>query len=109
MFFYYSDKTLRQFSKLDKAIQKEIKTYTDNLESLENPRTKGKALKANLKGLEDIKKNPHKYKLKGNLKGIRDYHIRPNLILLYEKNNNELILTALRIGKHSELGLSNDR
>ncbi|EOH4406687.1 type II toxin-antitoxin system mRNA interferase toxin, RelE/StbE family, partial [Campylobacter jejuni] len=47
--------------------------------------------------------------LKENLKGIRDYHIRPNLILLYEKNNNELILTALRIGKHSELGLSNDR
>lgn len=47
MFFYYSDKALRQFSKLDKAIQKEIKTYTDNLESLENPRTKGKALKAN--------------------------------------------------------------
>lgn len=112
MFFYYSDKALRQFSKLDKAIQKEIKTYTDNLESLENPRTKGKALKANLKGLEDIKKNPHKYKdhaLKGNLKGIRDCHIRPDLILLYEKNNNELILTALRIGKHSELGLSNDR
>ncbi|VTX66645.1 Uncharacterised protein [Campylobacter jejuni] len=34
MFFYYSDKALRQFSKLDKAIQKEIKTYTDNLESL---------------------------------------------------------------------------
>ncbi|ENY6720816.1 type II toxin-antitoxin system RelE/ParE family toxin [Campylobacter jejuni] len=51
MFFYYSDKALRQFSKLDKAIQKEIKTYTNNLESLENPRTKGKALKANLKGL----------------------------------------------------------
>ncbi|GAA7176564.1 type II toxin-antitoxin system mRNA interferase toxin, HP0892 family [Helicobacter pylori] len=53
-----------------------------------------------------------KYKdhaLKGNLKGIRDCHIRPDLILLYEKNNNELILTALRIGKHSELGLSNDR
>lgn len=39
-----------------------------------------------LKDLEDIKKNPHKYKdhaLKGNLKGIRDCHIRPDLILLY--------------------------
>ena len=37
-----------------------------------------------LKDLEDIKKNPHKYKehaLKGKLKGIRDCHIRPDLIL----------------------------
>ncbi|MFY4755309.1 type II toxin-antitoxin system YafQ family toxin [Campylobacter jejuni] len=49
------------------------------------------------------------HELKGNLKDIRDCHISSDLILLYEKNNNELILTALRIGKHSELGLSNDR
>ncbi|ENY6720749.1 type II toxin-antitoxin system mRNA interferase toxin, RelE/StbE family [Campylobacter jejuni] len=33
------------------------------------------------------------YALKGKLKGIRDYHIRPDLILIYEKRK-ELLATV---------------
>ena len=55
---------------------------------------------ANGEELEDKYKN---HALKGNLKGIWDCHIKPDLVLLYKKDSDVLILTALRIGKHSEL------
>ena len=51
----------------------------------------------------------HKYKdheLKGGLKGIRDCHIEPDLVLIYKKDKEELILTALRLGSHSNLGIN---
>ncbi|MGP1510725.1 MAG: type II toxin-antitoxin system YafQ family toxin [Treponema lecithinolyticum] len=47
-----------------------------------------------------------KYKdhaLRGSYKGCRDCHIRPDLVLIYKKDNDILVLTALRIGSHSEL------
>ncbi|QTQ17042.1 type II toxin-antitoxin system YafQ family toxin [Treponema parvum] len=47
-----------------------------------------------------------KYKdhaLSGSYKGCRDCHIRPDLVLIYKKNNEILVLTALRVGTHSEL------
>ena len=47
-----------------------------------------------------------KYKdhaLSGSYKGCRDCHIRPDLVLIYKKDNDILVLTALRIGSHSEL------
>lgn len=49
-----------------------------------------------------------KYKdhaLKGNLKDFRDCHIRPDLVLIYKKQDKKLILTCIEIGSHSELGL----
>ena len=47
-----------------------------------------------------------KYKehaLKGEYSKYRDCHIRPDLVLIYEKREDLLILKALRIGKHSEV------
>ncbi|RDU62110.1 type II toxin-antitoxin system YafQ family toxin [Helicobacter didelphidarum] len=47
-----------------------------------------------------------KYKdhaLSGNLKGFRDCHINPDLILIYEKDNDRLIIMALRVGSHSKV------
>ncbi len=47
---------------------------------------------------------PLKYKdhaLSGNLKGFRDCHIKPDLVLIYEKQGDDLILH--RLGTHSEL------
>ena len=41
--------------------------------------------------------------LLGNYKGCRDCHIRPDVILIYKKDEDILVLTALRIGTHSEL------
>ncbi|MDR2789359.1 MAG: type II toxin-antitoxin system YafQ family toxin [Campylobacteraceae bacterium] len=47
-----------------------------------------------------------KYKdhpLKGNMSGFRDCHIKSDLVLIYMKDKDLLILTAVRIGSHSEL------
>lgn len=43
--------------------------------------------------------------LKGNLKGIRDCHIKPDLVLFYEKPDDKTLLLS-RLGTHSELGIS---
>ncbi len=41
------------------------------------------------------------YALKGNYQGCRDCHIKPDLVLIYEIINNDLLL--IRLGTHSEL------
>lgn len=46
----YSVTALKSLKKLDKHAQKLIITYMDNIEKLEEPRARGKALSANLKG-----------------------------------------------------------
>lgn len=48
MRFAYTKQSLKSFSKLDKATQQRIANFTQELESLENPRIKGKALKGEL-------------------------------------------------------------
>ncbi|MCX8501323.1 MAG: type II toxin-antitoxin system YafQ family toxin [Alphaproteobacteria bacterium] len=50
---------------------------------------------------------PQKYldhPLKGRWRGHRECHIRPNLLLIYRKPNDQL-LELTRIGSHSELSL----
>jgi mRNA interferase YafQ len=42
--------------------------------------------------------------LAGEWKDYRDCHLRPDLILIYRKQGNE-ILELARLGSHSELGL----
>ncbi|RDU65784.1 type II toxin-antitoxin system YafQ family toxin [Helicobacter didelphidarum] len=41
--------------------------------------------------------------LSGNLKGARDCHIKPDLVLIYQKDNEILEIVALKIGKHSKI------
>ena len=51
---------------------------------------------------------PQKYRdhqLKGNLKDFRDCHVKPDLVLIYGKEEDVMIITAYRINSHSELGL----
>jgi len=51
---------------------------------------------------------PEKYRdhqLKGNLKDFRDCHVKPDLVLIYGKEKDVLLITAYRINSHSELGL----
>lgn len=50
MRFTYSAKAQKQFRKLDSTIQKRIRKFTDELQTLENPRDKGYALVGNLAG-----------------------------------------------------------
>lgn len=47
----FSEKAVKQIKKLDKEVQKQIKKWKEEMQSLESPNQKGKALKGNLKGL----------------------------------------------------------
>ena len=49
----------------------------------------------------DPKHNDHA--LIGNYSGFRECHIKPDWLLIYAINKDELILTATRTGSHSEL------
>jgi len=41
--------------------------------------------------------------LTGDRKGQRDCHIRPDWLLIYERNDNELTLLLCETGTHSDL------
>lgn len=43
------------------------------------------------------------HRLKGNLNGRYDCHVRGGLVLTYEKNEKELILSAIDVGNHSNI------
>ena len=51
-------------------------------------------------------KIPRVYKdhqLKGNMKEFRELHITPDWLLIYKRNEKEIILTLTRTGTHSDL------
>ena len=54
----------------------------------------------------DIKLSPHHrdHQLSGEWKDHRDCHIKPDLVLIYRKPDNES-LELVRLGSHSQLGL----
>ncbi|WP_299326484.1 type II toxin-antitoxin system RelE/ParE family toxin [uncultured Helicobacter sp.] len=83
MQFVYSKKAQKQFEKLDTITQKRIKNLTQELESLENPRSKGEALVGNLGGL-------WRYR-------VGDYRI------ICEINDNELLIYAIHIAHRKEV------
>lgn len=43
------------------------------------------------------------HKLKGSLKKLRECHVKPDLLLIYDKMEDLLILKAINLGSHSEL------
>ena len=43
------------------------------------------------------------HKLNGKLKDFRECHVKPDLLLVYSKSDELLILEALRIASHSEV------
>ena len=47
----YTPKAGKQFSKLDKLVQSRIKKYMSEITTLDDPRSRGKALTSNLAGL----------------------------------------------------------
>ena len=50
--------------------------------------------------LESKHKN---HELKGKLQGIRECHIKPDLLLLYQIDEENKTLFLINIGSHSEL------
>ena len=50
---------------------------------------------------------PERYRdhaLTGDWKDFRDYHIKPDMVLIYQKTD-DMIFRLTRIGSHSQLGL----
>ena len=43
------------------------------------------------------------HKLIGKYAGFRECHIKPDLLLIYKKENNALILVCIAIGSHRDL------
>ncbi|PAF46094.1 addiction module toxin RelE [Helicobacter sp. 12S02634-8] len=83
MEFIYSPKAEKQLEKLGFATQKQISKYVANLETLPNPRQKGKALTGNLKGL-------WRYR-------VQDYR------LICHIQDKELIILCLEIDHRSKV------
>ena len=54
---------------------------------------------------EKLEKKYQDHALKGNLVGYRDCHLEPDLILVYKKINDELIIYCLNIGSHAKIKL----
>lgn len=85
-----------KFSRSFKKAYKKIKHNSDLSELLQEIIIK----LANDEKLE-AKYNDHN--LSGNYKDFRECHIKPDLLLIYKKKEDVLILTCIDLGSHSEL------
>lgn len=59
---------------------------------------------SNLAQDEQLTSRYFDHALKGKLEGFRDCHIKPDLVLIYEKPD-DYTLSLIRLGSHSELGI----
>lgn len=63
-----------------------------------------------LQNNEQLPKNAHNHPLSKSspkkYKGLWDFHIAPDICVLYENNKDSIVL--IRIGKHNNLGLTED-
>ena len=50
-----------------------------------------------------IPKVYYNHKLQGKYDGMYELHIRPNLLLIYEKDESTKIITLISLGSHPEL------
>jgi len=49
--------------------------------------------------------NKHDHALKGEYRGCRECHISPDWLLVYKRNDVELVLLLVRTGTHRDLGV----
>jgi len=45
----------------------------------------------------------HDHQLKGDLQDYRECHLHSDLLLIYKKHNDVLVIVFVKIGSHSEL------
>jgi mRNA interferase YafQ len=82
-----------RFKKSLKKIEKSNQHNLSDIKNLINDIAHNKKL--------DIKFKDHK--LHGELSKLRECHIKPNLLLMYEKDKKNLILVLIDIGSHNKL------
>ena len=86
---------IKKSSAFKKAIKK-FKHQSEVLEKIENI----------IDTLADNKPLDSKHKdhaLQGEYTGYRECHIEPDLLLIYKKQDDILVLVCFRLGSHSEL------
>ncbi len=69
----------------------------------QNDRQSAKVIIDKLLNDESLEPKHKDHKLTGQYEGFRECHIKPDLLLIYKKEERVLILTCLAIGSHSEL------
>ena len=79
----YTETARKQLKKLDKTIQKRILDYMDEVALLENPRSRGKALVENMRGL-------WRYR-------VGDYRV------ICEIQDSKIIIAVLKIGHRKNI------
>ena len=85
-----------KYSKDFKKGLKKLKNDTQSIELAKN-------IIAKLANDEILDPKHKDHKLTGQYDGFRECHIKPDLLLIYKKEERVLILTCLAIGSHSEL------
>lgn len=79
----FADKAKKEFLKLDKTVQLQIKNFILKLQDLEDPRSTGKALK-------------------GNLSKLWRYRVG-NYRLVCDIEDQKILITVLRVGHRREI------
>ena len=79
----YTKTFQKEVRKLDKPIQKKVRSFFDDLENSKNPRSKGKSLTKNLSGL-------WRYRIEG-------------FRIICEIQDSELVILTLKIGHRSKI------
>lgn len=85
--------------KYSKDFKKGLKKLKNDTQSL----ILAKSIITKLANDEVLEPKHRDHKLSGQYEGYRECHIKPNLLLIYKKEERVLILTCLAIGSHSEL------
>ncbi|TQR61566.1 type II toxin-antitoxin system YafQ family toxin [Campylobacter troglodytis] len=85
--------------KYSKEFKKGLKKLQNDQKSIDLAKSIIKRL-ANDESLEPKYKD---HKLTGDYLGFRECHLRPNLLLIYKKQEQILLLTCIALGSHSEL------
>lgn len=83
------------------------KSFVKSLKIIsQNKKFKSEALKVVLELLQKGENLPVKYQdhaLKGEFLGVRECHVGNDMLLMYQKKDDALVLILLDIGTHSEL------
>ena len=89
-------KYIIKHTKVFKRQLKKFKNDRKTLDEIENVVDK-------LANDEKLKARYSDHQLSGNLKELRECHIKPNLLLIYKKEERILLLSCVGLGSHSEL------
>lgn len=86
-------KDLRKVEKYSSFKKDKLKSFVEKLAA-------GESLPASAKNHKLAPSSPKKYS------GMYDFHIAPDIVVIYKNDDSAIIL--VRIGKHNQLGLTED-